>query len=860
MAWLLNKVGLGGPEKDVFPYTVGERMGTVGLWELHACTRRSDGEKLSCLVFDRAANRQQRVDLGLNAFNNMKRLRHPALVHFVDGRETPEKLFVVSEPLRPLNQVLAQLREGHPGQLAWGLHEMARAIQFLNNDCSLVHGYVMTDTIVVNKAGDWKLAGLELISDCSKKDQPLEYHNNLLPDAYKPPELVSGLWINLCKSPRSYDPWLLGCLVSQIFHEGHGGFRGESQLKDMSPVPTGLRDEYKDLLRPYQRRSMENFLGSRFFKDDYVQSMFFLDNIALKDEYEKDQFFKRLQPLIAALPEEVSRFKVLPELVKGLDYGTANYRVLGPILDIGASMEDADYRRLVGQSVVKWFSSPDRSLRRNLLEHLGRIVERADKATVNDKIFPLLADGFEDKSPVLREMTVKAVLILAPHLKPATLEMDVLKHFARLQLDPEPGIRTNTTICLGKIAEYLPEGTRKKVLASAFVRALKDHFPPSKLAGVMSLNATAKYYHVQEIAKKIIPALSHMTIDPDTRVREEAFKAIKHFISVLEAQYLGMSEEQFQKEATRDTTDRTVLDWASGLMGKATSHVTAVAANRVLGTPMPKAQAPPPKYSEDHVAAVAAQVRKDAATPAQKAPLQPGSAPSSSKAQAETWDQALSGGDGGIEPARAPRSQPSTSGGLKLTTAPSKVSAAPVVIDDGWGDDDDDGGWSGEETDDAGWGAVYSKPTSNPTSAPPTPVVKSAPAPVAVKAAPTLGQMKSSAPVQPVFGAKPIPQLVSSGNQWSTTTPAASNSTPTPSVSANLFAPTATPLAKPSNASAPPADAWESFSFGNTSSSSAASGNAADSGWGDLSFLESKPKSSASGDSKKSSKKKKDKK
>lgn len=41
-----------------------------------------------------------------------------------------------------------------------------------------------------------------------------------------------------------------------------------------------------------------------------MQSMFFLDTIALKDDYEKDQFFKRLQPLIQALPVEVSRFKV----------------------------------------------------------------------------------------------------------------------------------------------------------------------------------------------------------------------------------------------------------------------------------------------------------------------------------------------------------------------------------------------------------------------------------------------------------------------------------------------------------------------------------------------------------------------
>ncbi len=498
--WLLNKVGLGSDPKDTFNFAVGERVGEVGLWDLHAgerrerlralCggltrgprvtgTRKSDGEAVSILIFDKARNGKQ-AGLGTNAFNSIKRLRHPAMVHFLDGKESADKLFVVCEAVRPLRQVLPSLHEGHPGVLAWGLHEVTRAVHFLNSDCSLVHGFLTVDTVVVNRAMDWKLAGLELVSDTSKKDQPLEFCHGLLPDVYKPPELADGhqLWLTLCKSPRTYDPWLLGCFVSQVYHNNAGPFRGEQQLKDMTPVPTALRDEYKDLLRPFQRRTMENLLGSRYFKDDYVQSMLFLDTIALKDDYEKDQFFKRLQPLIQALPAEVARYKILPELVKGLDYGTANFRVLGPILEIGEGMTEDEYKRSVGQSVVKWFASPDRSLRRNLLEHLAVIIARIDPATVNDKIFPHVADGFEDKSPILREMTVKAVLTLAPKLKPQTLEQDVLKHFARLQLDPEPGIRTNTTICLGKIAEFLTPQIRQKVLASAFVRALKvrgDH-------------------------------------------------------------------------------------------------------------------------------------------------------------------------------------------------------------------------------------------------------------------------------------------------------------------------------------------------------------------------------------------------
>jgi len=35
------------------------------------------------------------------------------------------------------------------------------------------------------------------------------------------------------------------------------------------------------------------------------------------------------------------------------------------------------------------------------------------------------------------------------------LSGQVLTFMAKLQMDPEPGIRTNTTICLGKISPHL---------------------------------------------------------------------------------------------------------------------------------------------------------------------------------------------------------------------------------------------------------------------------------------------------------------------------------------------------------------------------------------------------------------------
>lgn len=51
-------------------------------------------------------------------------------------------------------------------------------------------------------------------------------------------------------------------------------------------------------------------------------------------------------------------------------------------------------------------------------------------------------------------------------------------------MDTEPPIRANTTILLGNLAPHLGEATQKRVLLNAFTRALKDGFPPARIAGI----------------------------------------------------------------------------------------------------------------------------------------------------------------------------------------------------------------------------------------------------------------------------------------------------------------------------------------------------------------------------------------
>ena len=195
-------------------------------------------------------------------------------------------------------------------------------------------------------------------------------------------------------------------------------------------------------------------------------------------------------------------------LVNALEYGGASAKALEPLLQIGSILTDDEMQNLVVPTLVKLFASTDRAMRIPLLERLPGLVDHLTPKTVNEGVFQNVALGFVDTSPIVRELTVKAIVPLAPKLSGRTMSA-VLHAFAKLQLDEEAHIRANTTICLGKIASYIDGPTREKALIAAFVRALKDPFPPGRNAGLLSLAATQHFHTPMDVLNLLTHWVAH---------------------------------------------------------------------------------------------------------------------------------------------------------------------------------------------------------------------------------------------------------------------------------------------------------------------------------------------------------------
>lgn len=88
------------------------------------------------------------------------------------------------------------------------------------------------------------------------------------------------------------------------------------------------------------------------------------------------------------LSEDYLSVKVLPELLKSVEFGGGGPRVFSAVVKIGSKLSDEDFNLKLTPVVVRLFSNPDRAIRVCLLDNLPKIIGNLPQKLVNDKIFP----------------------------------------------------------------------------------------------------------------------------------------------------------------------------------------------------------------------------------------------------------------------------------------------------------------------------------------------------------------------------------------------------------------------------------------------------------------------------------------
>lgn len=188
------------------------------------------------------------------------------------------------------------------------------------------------------------------------------------------------------------DSWGFAELVYEAFN---GVFTSIDQLTQPKKIPSAMATAYKRLItaNPKSRLSVAHFLeqGRRpkgFFDIPLIHISEFVENMGVKDAEEREAFLDELDRTGDQFPEDFFKMKVLPELLKSVEFGGGGPKVFSAVLKIGEKLNEDEWEASITPVVVRLFSLPDRATRVFLLDNLDKMITHLSNRVVNDKIFP----------------------------------------------------------------------------------------------------------------------------------------------------------------------------------------------------------------------------------------------------------------------------------------------------------------------------------------------------------------------------------------------------------------------------------------------------------------------------------------
>lgn len=541
------------------PFTLGEDKGQAwNWWSLHDAKMKADGASVS--VFKAVIPTSDDVKLGL-ARNSLKRLRglkHPSIVSFKDSLEVADRsnvtFYIVTEQVTTLGSFLSheEMQGGSAKEvLAWGLRAVVSGVSFLTNECKVVYGTLCFNSVFVSQTLDWKLGVFDLLSDHNGMGkaldpQPFVQGFSFVGAQYLPGEVHKKEWHVVADSPPwAIDAWGLGCFIRELFKGG--AMSAVAELRDLQGIPKVLAGDYQRLLgsQPQRRLNPAQLLGQNsFFRTKLNDIVVFLESLILKEEVERNKFFRGLKQACRSLPGFLIQQKILPACLAAVEFGNVSTAALQAILDLVQFGGDEKYfETSILPFIIKLLGSPDVSVRLMLLQSIDKFVRLLSEKMVESQLYPGMQQYFKDPDPRMRDQTIKCMSVLAPKMTQKTLNSSLLQHLAQLQRDPEAAIRTNTTVLISKISQYLGEASCKRILLNAFTRVLNDPAPTVRKAGILALKETSQYYSEEDISRKLIPTLAPLVTDPDPSISVSSFQCVEENLKILRA-YAKKREEE----------------------------------------------------------------------------------------------------------------------------------------------------------------------------------------------------------------------------------------------------------------------------------------------------------------------------
>lgn len=356
----------------------------------------------------------------IQAGKNLMLHRHPCILKYVSTWSHAGRFHLATEEVRPLTQVLDQQTSL---QVCLGLHSILKAIVFLHEKAKASHNNICRAAIYVSPDGSWKLGGFEFL--CSFQNLSSSHLQQVRAHRYEkavPPEEDSGS----LSHPSCVDQYAFGVLVEEVLKK-----KSEGELNSLG--------EFRELARrqlqnnePSLRPPLAPLLEHLFFDHQFLHIYSFLVELPLKNDAERQQFFRTLPSHLSNFPEEVVATQLVGLMLSRMVLldNTAQEHLLPALLQPRMDVEDPSGSGIFTAGIFKQHVVPrllqmlcvrDAQIRLLLLSHFHKFLPSFSADQLRLSVLPELLVGIKDTNDTLVSMTLRSLAELVPVLGAAVV-------------------------------------------------------------------------------------------------------------------------------------------------------------------------------------------------------------------------------------------------------------------------------------------------------------------------------------------------------------------------------------------------------------------------------------------------------
>ena len=450
------------------------------------------------------------------------------------------------------------------------ISDLLNSIKFLHDQCNVIHSNISPNSIYIDANNKVKLGNFEFLEECIKSKISIELDKNypiINPNlSYAAPELV-------LKNERYFqsDIYSIGVLIYNLIQKYNKkndklinlsynlpNYYKEISSNIQSTFSNFTKDE-KEILEKtlakdvHDRLNINQLLKLKWFNDNIIKSLIFIDNLPTNDSQKNNNFLKEFPKLISLYDIDTLYHRILPLFLSNLSIDNLINPILPSIFaiyDYKNMKEKINFEKEIWPYLKKLFklkTIPAQSLH-FILTKMTFIGENISQSEFSNNCNEIICKALDCGFAKIQIVVIDNINSITNHI---SIDIFIKDIFPRMMMilnrSDDIKLKQKILISLKNISPLLDNNTLNGEMINNIIELVKKDNSYEICYQVINLfESLQNGIQLESISEKVIPTLIYIL--KKGKISKKLQKKINEIINNLIKQIGELREKEIEKQ------------------------------------------------------------------------------------------------------------------------------------------------------------------------------------------------------------------------------------------------------------------------------------------------------------------------